>query len=75
MNSHTVLLFGPLRDKFDSAKISIEMPNNCSLEDVLDKIGVDGNLVKTAVDGEIVPVSTLLPDPCEIAILPPVSGG
>ncbi len=51
------------------------MPNNCSLEDVLIHIGIEVNLVKTAVDGEIVPISTLLPDPCEIAILPPVSGG
>ena len=75
MNSHTVLLFGPLRDKFDSNSITIEMPNNCSLEDVLIHIGIEVNLVKTAVDGEIVPISTLLPDPCEIAILPPVSGG
>ncbi len=75
MNSHTVLLFGPLRDKFDSASISIEMPVNCSLEDVLNHIGIDGDLVKTAVDGEIVPISTKLPDPCEIALLPPVSGG
>ncbi len=75
MNSHTVLLFGPLRDKFDSASISIEMPVNCSLEDVLNHIGIDGNVVKTAVDGEIVPISTKLPGPCEIAVLPPVSGG
>ena len=51
------------------------MPVNCSLEDVLNHIGIDGNVVKTAVDGEIVPISTKLPGPCEIALLPPVSGG
>ncbi len=75
MNSHTVLLFGPLRDRFDSNSITIEMPKNCSVKDVLIHIGVEADLVKTAVEGEIVPISTRLPESSEIAILPPVSGG
>ena len=75
MNSHTVLLFGPLRDKFDSNKITIEMPENCSVEDVLNHIGIEQRILKTAVNGAIVPISTELVAPSEIAILPPVSGG
>ena len=75
MNSHTVLLFGPLRDKFDSAKISIEMPKDCSVNDVLNHINVDSSIVKTAVNGTIVEHSTILSESSEIALLPPVSGG
>ena len=75
MNLHTVLLFGPLRDKFDSEKLTIEMPENSSIEDLLNRIGVDLNYVKTAIDGEIMPISTQLKAGSEIALLPPVSGG
>ena len=75
MNSHTVLLFGPLRDKFDSGKLMIEMPENCSIEDLLNHLQIDSDFVKTAVNGEIVPISTQLDTASEIALLPPVSGG
>ena len=75
MISHTVLLFGPLRDQFNAKKMTVEMLENCSVDDVLNHIGVDSNLVKAAVNGTIVDTSTLLPAPSEIALLPPVSGG
>ena len=75
MISHTVLLFGPLRDQFETRRMTVEMPENCSVENLLEQIGVDSNLVKTAVDGTIVPTSTLLPATSEIALLPPGSGG
>lgn len=75
MNPHTVLFFGPLRDEFETKSMEIEMPENCSVDDVLNHLGVDRNLVKTAVNGEIVPTSTRLGVASEIALLPPVSGG
>ena len=75
MNPYTVLLFGPLRDKFDSSKLTIEMPENSSIEDLLNHLGVDTDYVKTAMDGEIMPISTQLKVGSEIALLPPVSGG
>lgn len=75
MNPYTVLLFGPLRDKFDSGKLTIEMPENSSIEDLLNHLGVDSDYVKTAIDGEIMPISTRLEAGSEIALLPPVSGG
>ena len=75
MISHTVLLFGPLRDQFNTKTMTVEMLENCSVDDVLNHIGVDSNLVKAAVNGTIVDTSTLLPAPSEIALLPPVSGG
>tara|TARA_B100001245_G_C22819737_1_gene394511 strand:+ start:470 stop:697 length:228 start_codon:yes stop_codon:yes gene_type:complete len=75
MISHTVLLFGPLRDQFNAKMMTVEMLENCSVNDVLNHIGVDSNLVKAAVNGTIVDTSILLPAPSEIALLPPVSGG
>ena len=75
MISHTVLLFGPLRDQFETRTMTIEMRENCSVDDVLNHIGVDSSLVKAAVNGTIVATSTLLPSASEIALLPPVSGG
>ena len=75
MNLYTVLLFGPLRDKFDSGKLTIEMPENSSIEDLLNHLGVDSDYVKTAIGGEIMPISTRLEAGSEIALLPPVSGG
>ena len=75
MISHTVLLFGPLRDQFKTKMMAVEMLENCSVDDVLNHIGVDSNLVKAAVNGTIVDTSILLPAPSEIALLPPVSGG
>ena len=75
MISHTVLLFGPLRDKFDARSMTVEMLENCTVDDLLEHLGVDANLVKAAVNGTIVDSSTLLPDSSEIALLPPVSGG
>jgi molybdopterin converting factor small subunit len=75
MNSYTVLLFGPLRDKFDSSKLAIEMPENSSMEDLLNHLGIALDFVKTAMNGEIVPISTKLEAGSEIALLPPVSGG
>ena len=75
MISHTILLFGPLRDEFETRTMIVEMRGGCSVDDVLNHIGVDSSLVKAAVNGTIVPTSTLLPAASEIALLPPVSGG
>ena len=75
MIPHTILLFGPLRDQFETRTMIVEMVENCSVDDVLNHIGVDSSLVKIAVNGTIVATSTLLPASSEIALLPPVSGG
>tara|TARA_B100000700_G_C14901066_1_gene787398 strand:+ start:353 stop:580 length:228 start_codon:yes stop_codon:yes gene_type:complete len=75
MNQHTLLLFGPLRDEFGVSEMVIEMPENCDVGHLLVHLDIDSNLVKVAVNGAIVPVSTKLPMDSEIALLPPVSGG
>ena len=75
MNPYTVLLCGPLRDEFDSGKLTMKMPENSSIADLLNHLGVDPNYVKTAIDGEIMPISTRSNAGSDIALLPPVSGG
>ena len=75
MISHTILLFGPLRERFETRRMLVEMPRDCCVNDVLDHINVDSTVVKTAVNGTIVEHSTILSAPSEIALLPPVSGG
>jgi len=75
MISHTILLFGPLRERFETRMMSVEMPKDCSVNDVLSHIEVDSSIVKTAVNGTIVEHSTILSESSEIALLPPVSGG
>ena len=75
MISHNILLFGPLRERFETRMMSIEMAKDCTVNDVLNHINVDSSIVKTAVNGTIVEHSTILSESSEIALLPPVSGG
>ena len=75
MISHNILLFGPLRERFETRMMSVEMPKGCSVNDVLNYINVDSSIVKTAVNGTIVDHATQLGEASEIALLPPVSGG
>ena len=75
MNRYTVLLFGPLQDKFGGKQTVVEMSEDCTAFALLEHLGVDTALVKVAVDGQIVPLDMKLHGGCEIALLPPVSGG
>jgi len=75
MTPHDVLLFGPLRDKYGSSRMTVEMPENSTVEALLQQLGINPDLVKVAVNGEIVQISEQLHTQSEIALLPPVSGG
>ena len=75
MIPHDVLLFGPLRDKYSSSRMTVEMPENSTIEALLQQLGINSDLVKVAVNGEIVQISEQLHTQSEIALLPPVSGG
>ena len=75
MNHHTVLFFGPLQDQIGVKRKVVELPENGTLIALLDKLGIDSSNVKIAVNGEIVSIATKLDVECEIALLPPVSGG
>ena len=75
MNHHTVLFFGPLREQYGAAQARVEMPNDCTVLELCEQLKIDPGIIKVAVDGEIVPISTILSKDSEIALLPPVSGG
>ena len=75
MNRHTVLFFGPLREQFGTIQVEVEMPNDSTVLDLCEQLKIDPTIIKVAVDGEIVPISTILSKDSEIALLPPVSGG
>jgi len=55
--------------------MTVEMPENSTIEALLQQLGINSDLVKVAVNGEIVQISEQLHTQSEIALLPPVSGG
>ena len=71
----TLLLYGPLQDQFGKKQMSIEMPENTTVLSLLEYLNLDPNLVKVAVNGQIVAKTMILVEESEIALLPPVSGG
>ena len=70
-----LLLFGPLQDQFGKKQMTLELPENTTVLSLLEQLDLDSTLVKVAVNGEIVPQTMNLVAECEIALLPPVSGG
>lgn len=70
-----LLLFGPLQDQFGKKQMSLALPENTTVLSLLEQLDLDSTLVKVAVNGEIVPQTMNLVAECEIALLPPVSGG
>lgn len=70
-----LLLFGPLQDRFGKKQMSLALPENTTVLSLLEQLDLDSTLVKVAVNGEIVPQTMNLVAECEIALLPPVSGG
>lgn len=71
----TLLLYGPLQDQFGKKQMTMEMPENTTVLSLLEHLTLDPNLVKVAVNGQIVAKTMILVEESEIALLPPVSGG
>lgn len=77
-----VLFFGVLREAMGTAHEALVLPEGASAMDILarmrDRAPQLGKLwerTAIAVNQSYVPVSTLLRDGDEVALLPPVSGG
>ena len=70
-----LLLYGPLQDQFGKKQMTMEMPENTTVLSLLEHLTLDPNLVKVAVNGQIVAKTMILVEESEIALLPPVSGG
>ena len=55
--------------------MEVEVPKDNTVLELCEQLKIDPTIIKVAVDGEIVPISTILNKDSEIALLPPVSGG
>ena len=55
--------------------MTMKMPENTTVLSLLEHLTLDPNLVKVAVNGQIVAKTMILVEESEIALLPPVSGG
>jgi molybdopterin converting factor small subunit/GNAT superfamily N-acetyltransferase len=78
----TVLLFAQARERAGSSRYSLELPEGSRVSDALAMLERDhpglGTLrphLAVAVDRRLAPLDTPLSDGCELALLPPVSGG
>jgi molybdopterin converting factor subunit 1 len=78
----TVQLFAVLREFAGANQLRLEAPSGTTalqaaqiLAERFPKIRGHLNTLSFAVNGEIVPAQTVLMESCELALLPPVSGG
>jgi sulfur-carrier protein len=77
-----IQLFAILREAIGANQISLDVPSGTTARQVAQILAerfpkFRGHLgtLSFAVNGEIVTAETALPDSCELALLPPVSGG
>lgn len=77
-----VLLFAQLRESLDVDRFEIELPEGAIVRDALDRlaamhepIAAQRGKLAVAIDDRYAPMNEMLSDGCEIALIPPVSGG
>ncbi len=78
----TIQLFAILREFAGASQLRLEVTSGTTaqqaakiLAERFPKIRSHLNTLSFAVNDEIVSAETVLPDSCELALLPPVSGG
>ena len=74
----TVLLFGPLAEKFGAKTLEFPLLVGTTIQDLAERMQIAemlDNGMKVALNGEFCSPDVEIPDASEIAFLPPVSGG
>jgi molybdopterin converting factor small subunit len=74
----SVLAFGPLAERLGGREHTYELLENTSVEGLIEHVGLYEWIsfgLTVAINGERCDVSTVLTNGCEVALLPPVSGG
>ncbi len=74
----TVLLFGPLGEKFGTKTLEFPLLVGSTIQDLAERMHIADMLekgMKVALNGEFCSPDVEIPDASEIAFLPPVSGG
>lgn len=80
MTQHRVLLFAGLRELCGNAWMDVDLPAGSSVEELRAEAARQQPVLqeaayRVAVDSRYVAADDVLPEACEIAFLPPVSGG
>jgi molybdopterin converting factor small subunit len=78
-----VFLFAAIRESAGQDRVVVEVPDGATAEEVLHKVAETiadaADLIavsRLAIDGRYVDGQTVIPSPeCELALIPPVSGG
>ena len=77
-----VLLFAGLREAAETSRVEMEVPALATPKAIAEmlaarfpKLAGHLNSIAYAIDGEFVAADTTLRESCELALLPPVSGG
>jgi molybdopterin converting factor subunit 1 len=76
------LFFAQYRDFAGSDEIAVELPDQATVADLVQRLRADGNGLSklpaspvVAVNMDYAPLSTALRDGDEVAFIPPVAGG
>ena len=73
-----VLCFGPLAEQVGWRENTLMWKSEMTGRIILEMIGATEWLaagISVAVSGQMVDIDSIIPDNCEVALLPPVSGG
>ena len=74
----SILVFGPLREHIGNERIELSVVSKTTVRDIIKQFYLEKWIelgLKAAIDGNIIPLDSILHDGAEIALLPPVSGG
>ena len=73
-----VLAFGQVAERLGGRRHQLEVHRGISIEDLVRTLGLEDWItfgLSVALNGERCPIDTALNEACEVALLPPVSGG
>ena len=73
-----VLAFGQVAERLGGRRHQLEVQRGISIEALVKTLGLDEWIafgLSVALNGERCPMDTVLNETCQVALLPPVSGG
>ena len=82
MHTVKVMLFATLRDYVGSKSIEMQLPTGATLAELINQLiklypsmeKVKDSMI-VAINREYAPLHLVIPENCEVALFPPVSGG
>jgi molybdopterin converting factor small subunit len=74
----SLLAFGPLSERLGGREHTYELRGTTTVRELIEQVGLSEWIsfgLTVAINGERCDVNTVLSNGCEVALLPPVSGG